>query len=91
MDQVDLRPIQEPVHLLVLRRIAAEQAVIAQDPEIAPPRHRLVRGLGDGVVVGEAGLVRLLAGEQLREPVGIETDEAEIEVVLPERIELDPQ
>jgi hypothetical protein len=45
---------QESVHVLVLAAITAKQAVIAQDPQVAGLRDRLVGRLGDVVGVGQA-------------------------------------
>lgn len=73
------------------RGVAAEQFVLAEEPEISWLRDRALPGLERLIVVGESRTVRLLAVEQLRELVRIETDETEIEIVLPERLELDPQ
>jgi hypothetical protein len=53
VDQVDRVAIQEPVHVLGLARVAAEQPVVAQEPQVAGPRDRLIGRVGHLVRIAE--------------------------------------
>ena len=48
------RPVEQPVDVLRIAAVAAEQTVIAEDPQIAGPRRRLVGRFGDFVRIALA-------------------------------------
>jgi hypothetical protein len=78
IDEVDGLTFHEAVYVPAVCRIAAEQPVIAQDPQIAPPRDRLFERLGHGVLIRQS---RGRLGR--REPVQlrlIEADQIDVEV-----------
>ena len=52
VDQVDGGAVEQPVHVLGLAGVAAQQAVLAEEPQVAGLRDRLVGRLGDVVGVG---------------------------------------
>ena len=74
----------QPIYIGLLRSVAAEHAMLPEQPEVASHRDRRFRDLRDAVLVGET-LVRILRGQQLRQFLVIEADQAEIEVLVLER------
>ena len=66
------RPVEEARHVVGVRRVAAQDPVVAQAPELARLDVRLLGRLGHLVGVGEAGL-RLVAAEvaEQREQAGV--------------------
>ena len=74
-----------------LRGIAAQQPVLAQDPDIAGHRDCGLRSLRHRVIVGVAGVDFLGVAKQIFDLVIGESDQVEIEAVLLERGHLDAQ
>ena len=56
VDQMNRRAIEQPVHVFRLARVAAQQTVITQDPQVAGLRDRFVRRLGNLVGIAQAFL-----------------------------------
>ena len=87
--QVDGGAVQQAIHVLGLAAVAAEQAVVAEEPQVARLRDRLVGRLGHVVGVGQA-LVRLRP-EQPQQLVGGEAGQVQVEVHLLELGQLERQ
>ena len=78
VDQMDRLTIKQPVDVVGVAAVAAEQPVIAQDPQVAWLRRRFVRRFRHVVRIRQT--VVHTGVEQLRELLLIETKHAEIEV-----------
>jgi len=48
---VDTRPVQKPVHVLAAAGVAAEEPMVAENPQVARPSGRLVGHLGHRIRV----------------------------------------
>jgi hypothetical protein len=80
---VDVGAAEQAVDVRGLAAVAAEQAVLAEPPEVARPGGGLVGRLGHGVGVGLAGVG--LRVEQPRQLVGGEAGEVQVEAHLLQR------
>ena len=86
VDQLNRRAAEQPVHVLGLARIAAQQAMVAKNPQIARLGSRLVRRLGHVVGVGQP-----LERNRTQNPgqlIVMEAQQVEIEIELFECINL---
>jgi len=89
VDQVDRLPVEQPVHVLGAGAVAAQQAVLAEHPQVAGLGDRVVRRLGHGVGVGQP---LLHAGvEQHGQLVGVEAEQRPVDAGLLELGQLDGQ
>jgi hypothetical protein len=59
VDQIDRRAFHQALHIFATRRISAQQAVIAQDPQIAAASDRLLERLGNSIFLDKAFVRRL--------------------------------
>jgi hypothetical protein len=73
---MDRDAVEEPVHVFRLAAVAAEQAMVAQQPQVAWVSGRLVGGLGHLVGIAEA--IPDAWVEQLGQLVLVEAEEAEV-------------
>lgn len=53
MDQLDQRGVQEAIHVVAVAGVAAEETVIAQEPQVPAVCLRRLRRLGDEVWIGQ--------------------------------------
>ncbi len=72
--------VEQPVDVVRLRAVAAQQAVASQDPQIAKTCDRLVRGLRNLVRIGQA--VSQVLTEQLQQLKNAPQQDALFGVVL---------
>jgi len=75
---MDRLAIEQPVHVLRLARVAAQQAVLAENPQVARPGDRLIGRLGNLVRVGKPLLHPRI--EQLGQLVFGEANEPQVDV-----------
>ncbi len=87
--QVDGLAVQEPVDVGRVAGVTAQQPVVAQYPQVARLRDRIVRRLGDFIRVGQALLE--LATEQLGQFVGIEPQQRPVDAGALQLRQLDGQ
>ena len=75
-EEVDGHAVEEPVEVRLAAGVAAEEAMLAEEPEVAGLRRRLVGRLGDVVGVGEPvlRLGRCERREHRRERLGVDAD-----------------
>ena len=90
-DHVHRLAAEQPLVALGHGGVAAQQAVAAQQPDVARARDRRLGHLGHRIVIGLALGVRLVARHQLGQRVGIEAGERQIEVVVLQGREFDAQ
>jgi hypothetical protein len=77
LTRVNRRAVEQPIDILSRRAVAAKQAMLTQDPQVAALRDRLVGRLGHIVGIGEP---LLHAGiEQLGQFVGVETEQRPVD------------
>ena len=89
VDQLDRGAGQEPIHVLRLAAVAAEQPVVTQDPQVARLRDRLVGRLGHLVGIGQSVLHARI--EQLGQVVLREAEQFQVDVHALEFAKLDRQ
>src|SRR5205807_982338 len=53
VNQLDLRAIYQSIHILRLRAIATEEAVVAKNPQVAGLRDGFIWWLGDGIRINK--------------------------------------
>ena len=78
LTQVDRRTVEQPVHVLGLAAVAAEQTVLAENPQVAGLGDRLVGRLRH--LVGVAEPFRDARIEQPGQFVGVEAQQPQVEV-----------
>lgn len=72
------RAVHQPGHVLRARGVAAQQPVLAKEPQVAAPRYRPLGRLRDCALIGEAR--RRFGRQQARNEVWLETNQPDVEI-----------